>query len=105
MRLRSLLPCLALCACADKDSPARSDQPYAICDGSDDVRLALVSQRGQLELTSTFTNPYGWTYLFVNGRCEFVAAPDISTLGDAIEGSLPTPCPPVGPEHPRTRTT
>jgi hypothetical protein len=71
---------LVLVACGD-DEPADGrgkeaiqKTPHALCDGSDGVRLALVSGGGgPLPDDHAFSNPYGWRFLYVDGDCHFVA--------------------------------
>lgn len=61
---------LASCGDVAQESPYA---PYALCDGSDDVRLAVVLYGGgDNEQTFEFTNPYGHDFLFVNGKCEYL---------------------------------
>lgn len=56
--------------------------PYVLCDGSDAVRLSLVSAGGgPLPDSHLFTNPYGWSFLYVDGRCNFVSSTDVTGRG------------------------
>lgn len=53
----------------------------AICDGSNDIRLAFTVEGGGLvELSFYFTNPHGFSYAFVDGQCRFYAG------GNAMKG-------------------
>jgi hypothetical protein len=71
---------LALASCGGEE-----DAAYTLCDGSGAVRFGTASSGGHVESTYPFTNPYGHSFLFVNGRCEFVAnAPN----GDYVAGTL-----------------
>ena len=51
-------------------------QTYVLCDRSSDVRLAAVSLRGGAapEPTHPFTNPFGDSFLFVDGSCHYYAS-------------------------------
>ena len=55
------------------DDGGPASQEYALCDGSDAIRLAVVSEGGFVDSTYEFTNRYGHSYLFVDGRCHYYA--------------------------------
>jgi hypothetical protein len=66
---------------------AAASGPYVVCDGSERVRLAVRSAGGgPLEPTFGFTHPYGHSFLFVTGKCEYMAGGDL-THG-VVTGSL-----------------
>ena len=74
-------------------APAASDgtggvstRDYALCDGSSDIRLAVVSEGGFLDSTYAFTNPFGHAFLFVDGTCHYYASRQWN-LG-SVEGQL-----------------
>jgi hypothetical protein len=66
---RALAIALVLAACGDDDSAA-----YVLCDGSDAVRFGIASIGGHVDSTYHFTNPYGHSFIFVTGRCEFAGS-------------------------------
>lgn len=45
-----------------------------ICDGSDDIRLGYTAEGGQVETTYAFTNPFGHSFLFIDGQCNYYAS-------------------------------
>jgi hypothetical protein len=61
---------------------------YALCDGSSDVRLAVISEGGQLEPSYVFTNPYGHSFLVVMGSCHYYASS--GWMPGIVEGDLST---------------
>ncbi|MET0287713.1 MAG: hypothetical protein ABW352_24710 [Polyangiales bacterium] len=80
-RFLKLVSCVALASCGSEQSgPA-----YALCDGSSEVRFGTASVGGHVDTTYSFTNPYGHSFLFVNGRCEFVGS---ASNGDYVAGTL-----------------
>ena len=50
-----------------------------ICDGSDDIRLGLWNDGGQVDVSSKFTNPFGFSFAFVDGHCRYYASVDTMT--------------------------
>lgn len=85
--MKRLLPVVLLAACGSSNS-SEPETPYALCDGSDGVRLAIMNGGGQLETNYPFTNPYGWQFLFLTGRCEFIAQPDVSANSGLLTGTF-----------------
>jgi hypothetical protein len=63
-----------------------STRDYALCDGSNDMRLAVVSEGGFLDSTYAFTNPFGHAFLFVDGTCHYYASRQWDT--GIVEGEL-----------------
>jgi hypothetical protein len=58
----------------DADTPPEARG--ALCDGSTDMRLGYTSEGGQVETTYEFTNPYGHSFFFLDGECNFYASAD-----------------------------
>jgi hypothetical protein len=73
-----LLSCLVLSCCADPevDAPPAEERiglkEYTLCDGSEDVRLAISQGGGFVAESTVFTG--NGRFLRVNGKCDFVAA-------------------------------
>ncbi len=65
---------------------AGSANSYALCDGSQDIRLGVVVEGGFVETTYEHTNPYGHSFLFVDGRCHYYASE--SWLKGVVQGDL-----------------
>lgn len=92
--LRALwIACLsALLACGGKKHGADSEGSggkggsYTICDGSADIRLAMAIEGGQVDTTYQLTNPYGHSFVFVDGQCRYYASS--SWLGGVVQGGL-----------------
>jgi hypothetical protein len=49
------------------------DDVGPLCDGSDDVRVVVRSDGGQVSSEHAFTNPFGHTFLAVDGNCNYWA--------------------------------
>lgn len=58
--------------------------PYALCNGSDDVRLAIATRGGMS--SDSCSAPHGDALLYVTGKCTFVASG--SGASDKVEGVL-----------------
>jgi hypothetical protein len=91
MKPRDLLWTAAmLLACSgDKGGPsggAASGRAYALCDGSADIRLAFALEGGAVDTTYQLTNPYGHSFLFVDGRCHYYASG--SWMKGVVQGDL-----------------
>lgn len=66
---------------------ALDQKAYALCDGSDAVRLSLVSAGGgPLPDSAAFTHPHGWRFLHVDGHCNFVASTNVP--GQILRGTF-----------------
>jgi len=63
-------------------------KPYRLCDGSDDVRLAIKMGGGHVDRGYAFTKLHGARFLYVTGRCSFVAATEPEALQAVGEGQL-----------------
>ncbi|HEY6881172.1 MAG TPA: hypothetical protein VI299_24265, partial [Polyangiales bacterium] len=70
---------LMMVACGDDEAAATRDDgavgkgSYDLCDGSDDLRLSLVSGGGgPVPDDYAFSYAYGWRFLHVDGHCNFV---------------------------------
>ncbi len=71
-RFRSSLKVeLALCviasllACEGSEPTSR----YQVCDGSDEIRLAVTQSGGMVDWSYDYTSPYGHRFLFIDGQC------------------------------------
>jgi hypothetical protein len=88
--LRWVLPLLL--ACDDSESassaPPATRNSAVLCDGSEAVRLAIMNNGGEVDTAHPFTHPYGWTYLFVTGRCTFISQPEASAARDLATGTF-----------------
>ena len=51
-----------------------SNGEYALCDGSDEIRLGVASDGGALDTAYELTNPYGHSFLFIDGHCHYYAS-------------------------------
>ena len=56
-----------------------------LCDGSEEIRLAVVSGGGMVSPPDLYVNPYGFSSLFVDGRCRYWMSID---SGELREGAL-----------------
>jgi hypothetical protein len=63
-----------------------SSESYTLCDGSRDMRFGFSSEGGFVETTYQFTNPYGHSFLFIDGHCHYYASG--SWLQGVVEGDL-----------------
>lgn len=80
----------------DSGNAARTDaaammatgEAYQLCDGSDDVRFAFNQAGGHVESTYGFTNPYGHQFLYITGKCDFVASKGTSYVEGWVKGAL-----------------
>lgn len=72
----------------DGSATSTAGQPYVLCDGSDDVRLAINETGGGVPQSYAFTNPHGYRFLYVTGKCEFVADGAQESVGGWIDGTL-----------------
>jgi hypothetical protein len=72
---RLLISCFFLACCADSEPRAEERievKDYALCDGSDDVRLSIGYGGGFVPESVLFTG--NGRFLRVNGQCDFVGA-------------------------------
>jgi hypothetical protein len=91
---RTLLVCglALLLACSGHkhadgtSSGGSSGGTYALCDGSNEMRLGLSLEGGQVDTTYQLTNPYGHSFLFIDGRCHYYAS--ASWLKGVVAGEL-----------------
>jgi hypothetical protein len=74
---------------ADTGEPDASTlTPYVLCDGSDDVRFGLAERgEGLSNPARVFTHPYGASFLYITGQCEYVAGED-RVGGGLVVGTL-----------------
>jgi len=89
--MKRALPWVLLLAGCPGAEPAEEAKPatdYVLCDGSDGVRLAIVNTGGHVDSSYAFSHPYGWQYLFVTGRCTFIARLDAFAASDFVTGSF-----------------
>ena len=60
---------------------------YSLCDGSEGLRLSLVTDlSGGEPETFSFNHPYGERYLYIDGNCNFVSTTDIP--GQLLTGTF-----------------
>jgi hypothetical protein len=67
-------------------SGGSSGGAYVLCDGSSDVRLGFAVEGGQVDTTYQLTNPYGHSFLFIDGHCHYYASS--SWLKGVVQGDL-----------------
>lgn len=55
------------------DGGETAPRPYVLCDGSEQVRLGIQVEGGHVDQAYSFTDPLGHAFLFIDGKCNFVA--------------------------------
>jgi hypothetical protein len=74
--MKTWMPALLLIS-ACSSSPTAAE----LCDGSDGTRLAVSIYGGMMDTTTEFLQPWGYTWLQVDGACQWFAGSDRGTLG------------------------
>jgi hypothetical protein len=81
-RLCAPLVMLAGVACEDTHAD------YALCDGSEQIRFGFKSGGGQVEQSYFFLHRFGFRFLFIDGRCDFLFSEQQDAPGAVVRGHL-----------------
>jgi hypothetical protein len=69
---------LVMLAACGGDTPTA----YELCDGSEQIRLALTNFGGMMDVTTEFMIPWGYTWLQVDGKCQWYASDTEEETGE-----------------------
>lgn len=61
---------------------------YELCDGSERIRFGYQSGGGQVDEGYFYLHPYGYRFLFMDGRCDFLLTEFTDAPGAILRGHL-----------------